>query len=58
MAGAILAVPVAEYGAADSKVMFIEESFSTKKRRFHSHVIMFTDVETLGNIMDRLGLSI
>jgi chemotaxis protein CheC len=58
MIGAILAVPVSEYGAADSKVMFIDESFSTKERRFHSHVIMFTDIETLGNIMDRLGLSI
>jgi chemotaxis protein CheC len=58
MAGAILAVPIAEYGAADNRVMFIEERFSTKERRFHSHVIMFTDIETLGDIMTRLGLHI
>jgi chemotaxis protein CheC len=60
MAGAILAVPVAEYGASDNKVMFIEESFSanTKERRLHSHVIMFTDVDTLRNMFGRLGLDI
>jgi chemotaxis protein CheC len=58
MVGAILAVPIIEYGAADSKVMFIEESFSTKEHRFHSHVIMFTDIETLSEIMTRLGIHI
>jgi chemotaxis protein CheC len=56
MVGAILAVPVAEYGAADSKVLFIEESFSTKKRQLHSHIILFTDIKTLEDIMRRLGL--
>jgi chemotaxis protein CheC len=56
MAGAILAVPVTEYGAADSKVLFIEESFSTKKRRRESRVILFTDIKTLEDIMRRLGL--
>jgi chemotaxis protein CheC len=56
MAGAILALPVAEYGAADSKVMFIEESLGAKERRFHSHVIMFTDIGTLSDILSRLEL--
>jgi chemotaxis protein CheC len=56
MAGAILALPVAEYGATDSKIMFIEESLGTKEHRFHSHVIMFTDVGTLSDILGRLGL--
>jgi len=58
MAGAILAVPVAEYGASDNKIMFIEESFSTNERRLHSHVIMFTDINTLRNMLGRLGLDI
>ncbi|MDR1042300.1 MAG: chemotaxis protein CheC [Clostridiales Family XIII bacterium] len=56
MAGAILALPVAEYGAVDSKVMFIEESLGTKERRFHSHVIMFTDIGTLSDILSRLEI--
>jgi chemotaxis protein CheC len=58
MVGAILAVPVAEYGASDNQVMFIEESFSTNERRLHSHVILFTDIDTLRNIFGRLGLDI
>jgi chemotaxis protein CheC len=57
MAGAILSAPIAKYGASDSKVMFIEESFSTKKRQLQSRVIMFTDIETLSDIINRLGLS-
>jgi chemotaxis protein CheC len=58
MAGAILALPVAQYGADDSKVMFVEESFSTGRRKLESHVIMFTDMDTLKAIMGRLGLEI
>ncbi|MDR0518785.1 MAG: chemotaxis protein CheC [Clostridiales Family XIII bacterium] len=58
MMGAILAVPVTEYGAADSRIMFACESFATKERRLGSHVIMFTDVETLTDIMGRLGLDV
>jgi chemotaxis protein CheC len=58
MAGAILELPVAEYGASGSKILFIEESLGTKERRFHSHVIMFTDVGTLSDILSRLELYI
>lgn len=58
MAGAILTTPVIEYGATDSKVMFIEESFNTKERKLKSRVIMFTDMDTLQEIMSRLRLEI
>jgi chemotaxis protein CheC len=58
MLGAILAAPIVEYGAHDSKVMFIEESFSTNARNLSSHVIMFSDIETLRGIMNKLGLEL
>jgi chemotaxis protein CheC len=58
MAGAILTAPVSEYGVADNKVMFIEESFSTRERRFRGHVIMFTDIITLRDIVKRLELRV
>ena len=58
MTGAILAAPIVEYGAADSKVMFIEESFSSLTSELVSHVIMFTEMETLRGIMNRLGLDL
>lgn len=56
MTGAILAEPVVKYGAADNKVMFIEESFNTDKRNLSSHVLMFTKIETLKEVIARLGL--
>lgn len=58
MTGAILAAPIIEYGAADSKVMFIEECFSSLASELVSHVIMFTEMDTLRGIMNRLGLDI
>jgi chemotaxis protein CheC len=58
MVGAVLAVPVAEYGALDSKIMFVEEIFTTRERRLSSHTIMFTDVGTLNDILKRLGLDV
>ncbi|MDR2157501.1 MAG: chemotaxis protein CheC, partial [Clostridiales Family XIII bacterium] len=58
MTGAILSALVVEYGAEDSKVMFIEEHFSFGKRRLNSHVIMFTDIRSLRKIMGRLRIDI
>jgi chemotaxis protein CheC len=57
MVGAVLSTPIAEFGSPDSKVMFIEESFSTKARSLSSRIIMFTDMGTLDNVMHRLGLT-
>ena len=58
MTGAILAAPIVEYGAADSKVMFIEERFTSSATDLVSHVIMFTEMDSLRRIMNRLGLDI
>jgi chemotaxis protein CheC len=56
MAGAILSVPIIEFGAVGDKVMFIEEGFFTDGRQLNSNVIMFAEVDTLQRIMGRLGL--
>jgi chemotaxis protein CheC len=56
MAGAILSVPIIEFGAIGDKVMFIEEGFYTDGRELNSDVIMFAEVDTLQSIMRRLGL--
>ncbi|MDR0853983.1 MAG: chemotaxis protein CheC [Clostridiales Family XIII bacterium] len=58
MLGALLAAPVIEFGAFDSKIMFIEETFSTEERKLNSHVILFADMPSLNKIMTRLGLEI
>ncbi|MDR1778454.1 MAG: chemotaxis protein CheC [Clostridiales Family XIII bacterium] len=56
MLGAILAEPIAAYGAGENQVMFIEESFSSARSDLHSHVILFTEMATLAEIMKRLGI--
>ena len=58
MAGSILSAPVIQYGAIDDKVMFIEESFNTEDRKLKSNVIMFAEIETIKNILGRMGIEI
>ncbi|MDR3072011.1 MAG: chemotaxis protein CheC [Clostridiales Family XIII bacterium] len=56
MIGAIMADPIAIYGASDNKVMFVEESFRSDFSNLYSHVILFAEMDTLNQIMHRLGL--
>ncbi|HVI40487.1 MAG TPA: chemotaxis protein CheC, partial [Anaerovoracaceae bacterium] len=58
MAGALMSVPVIEFGSVGDKVMFIEECFSAEENNLRSNIIMFTEIETLKIIMERLGLEI
>ena len=58
MAGALLSVPIIEFGSVGDKIMFIEEVFSGKENNLKSNVIMFAEIETLKLIMERLGLNI
>lgn len=58
MAGALMSVPIIEFGSIGDKVMFIEECFSAEENNLTSNIIMFTEIETLKIIMERLGLEI
>ena len=58
MAGALMSVPIIEFGAVGDKVMFIEESFSGREHNLKSNVVMFAQVDTLRIIMERLGIGI
>ncbi|MBR0597556.1 chemotaxis protein CheC [Sinanaerobacter chloroacetimidivorans] len=58
MAGALMSVPIIEFGSVGDKVMFIEESFSAEENHLKSNIIMFAEIETLKIIMERLGLDI
>jgi len=58
MAGALMSVPIIEFGSVGEKVMFIEECFSAEENKLSSNIIMFTEIETLKIIMERLGLEI
>lgn len=58
MAGALMSVPIIEFGSVGEKVMFIEEVFSAEENKLSSNIIMFAEIETLKIIMERLGLDI
>lgn len=58
MAGALMSVPIIEFGSIGDKVMFIEEVFSAEENNLSSNIIMFAEIETLKTIMERLGLEI
>lgn len=56
MAGALMSVPLIEFGSVGDKVMFIEESFTGEKNKLISNIIMFAEMETIKSIMERLGI--
>ena len=56
MAGALMSVPIIEFGAIGDKVMFIEENFSSDMHSLISHIILFAEIDTLKTMMERLGM--
>lgn len=58
MAGSILSTPVIQFGAVDDNVMFIEESFKTDNRELKSNVILFAEIETVKDILGRMGIEV
>lgn len=58
MAGALMSVPIIEFGSIGEKVMFIEECFSAEENKLASNIIMFAEIDTLEVIMTRLGIEI
>ena len=58
MAGAIMSVPIIEFGTIGDKVMFIEEDFYGEHNKIRSNVIMFAQIDTLKVMMEKLGIEI
>jgi len=58
MVGAIMSVPIIEFGALGDKLMFIEENFFGESNHLKSNIIMFAEIETLKIIMQKLGLEL
>lgn len=58
MVGALMSVPIIEFGAIGDKLMFIEENFLGETNDLKSNMIMFAEINTLKTIMQKLGLEI
>lgn len=58
MVGAIMSVPIIEFGALGDKLMFIEENFFGESNHLKSNIILFAEIDTLKIIMKKLGLDL
>lgn len=58
MLGAILSVPAIHYANISDKMIFIEDMFSGQGLETPNHILLIPDVESLGKIMDRLGIEL
>lgn len=58
MLGAILSVPAIQYANISDKMIFIEDKFSGQDLNAPNHILLIPDVESLGKIMDRLGIEL
>ena len=58
MLGAILSVPAIQYANISDKMIFIEDKFSGENLDTPNHILLIPDVESLGKIMDRLGIEL
>ena len=56
MVGAIMSAPMLEFSVDNSKILLIEEGFSTDTRSLKSHVILFADIPSLNKILTQLGI--
>lgn len=58
MLGAILSVPAIHYANISDKMIFIEDKFSGQDLSAPNHILLIPDVESLGKIMNRLGIEL
>ena len=58
MLGAIPSVPATHYANISDKMIFIEDKFSGENLETPNHILLIPDVESLGKIMDRLGIEL
>ena len=58
MLGAILSVPAIYYANISDKIIYIQDEFSGHDFRAPSHIMLIPDMESLKNIMGKLGLEV
>ena len=57
MLGAILTVPIAEYGYETDKLMYYNADFVMDGKQLSDWLLMLPDIRSLNDILDKLGVS-
>jgi len=58
MVGALLSVPAIEMSSVSDKVIFIEDDFLGSDSQITSNMMMVPDMESLGRLMQKLGIQL
>lgn len=58
MLGAVLSVPAIYYANISDKIIYIQDEFSGHDFRAPSHILLIPDMDSLKNIMGKLGLEV
>ncbi|WP_413927352.1 chemotaxis protein CheC [Clostridioides sp. ES-S-0006-03] len=58
MVGAVLNVPMIRFSDVGDKILFIENKFKNSDNYFISHILMIPEMDSLKDILVRLGLSV
>lgn len=58
MVGSILSVPAIYFANISDKIIFIQDEFNSEDDRIVSHILMIPEVDSLAEIMKRLGIEI
>ncbi len=57
MAGAVLSVPIIQFGYMGDSVLFIETHFSEGKKHVKGNFLLIPDVKSFADLMDKLGVT-
>ncbi len=57
MAGAVLSVPIIQFGYMGDSVLFIETHFSEGKKHVKGNFLLIPDIESFAKLMDKLGVT-
>lgn len=58
MVGSILSVPAIYFANISDKIIFIQDEFNSDDERAVSHILMIPEVDSLAEIMKKLGMEI
>ena len=56
MLGAIMSVPMVEYGHQTDKIMALDGKFVCNKKEVTSSLLMLPEIESLNHLLQRLGV--
>ena len=58
MAGALMSVPVIEFGEVGDKILYIDKNLIIDGQTMNAEVFLIPTIDSLGTIMTKLGIEV